>query len=78
MRVRLKKPSARDERRFLESARRSRAFLRWWAPPPLTPKAYRGYLQRLEKPSHHGRFVVLRTSGELVGVINLLTPDTGT
>ena len=71
MRVRLKRPSGRDQLRFLEAARRSRAFLRRWAPPPCTPTAYRTYLKRLRKPSHDGRFVVLRTSGELVGVINV-------
>ena len=71
MRVQLKKPSALDEPAFLAAARRSRAFLRRWAPPPCTAKAYRAYLQRLRKPTHDGRFVVLRTSRELVGVINL-------
>jgi len=71
MRVRLKKPSARDERRFLEAARRSRAFLRRWSPPPVTPAAYRAYLRRLGKPSHEGRFVVLRGAEDLVGVINV-------
>src|SRR5437899_1974599 len=70
-RVQLKRPSGRDEPRFLEAARRSRAFLRRWAPPPCTPKAYRTYVRRLRKLSHEGRFVVLRTSGELVGVINV-------
>ena len=71
MRVQLRRPSALDETSFLDAARRSRAFLRRWAPPPCTPKAYRAYIQRLRKPSHDGRFVVLRTSGELVGVINV-------
>jgi [ribosomal protein S5]-alanine N-acetyltransferase len=71
MRVQLKKPSARDEPRFLEAARRSRGFLRQWAPPPCTSTAYRAYIQRLRKPTHEGRFVVLRASGELVGVINV-------
>ena len=71
VRVQLKRPSALDESRFLAAARRSRAFLRRWAPPPCTPKAYRAYLRRLRKPTHEGRFVVLRTSRELVGVINV-------
>jgi ribosomal-protein-alanine N-acetyltransferase len=71
MRVQLKRPSTFDEPRFLAAARRSRAFLRRWAPPPCTPKAYRAYLQRLRKPTHAGRFIVLRTSRELVGVINV-------
>ena len=71
MRVRLKKPSARDERKFLEAARRSRALLRRWSPPLGTPGAYRAYVRRLAKASHEGRFVVLRESGDLVGVINV-------
>jgi len=71
MRVQLKRPSARDEPRFLAAARRSRAFLRGWAAPPCTPKAYRAYLQRLREPTHDGRFVILRTSRELVGAINV-------
>jgi [ribosomal protein S5]-alanine N-acetyltransferase len=71
MRVELRKPSARHEARYLEAARRSRGFLRQWAPPPCTPTAYRAYIHRLRKPSHDGRFVVLRASGELVGVINV-------
>jgi ribosomal-protein-alanine N-acetyltransferase len=70
MRVRLKEPTARDEAEFLESVRRSRDFLRQWGAPPNTPAAYRGYIERLAKPTHEGRFVVLRTSGDLVGVIN--------
>src|SRR5688572_4124949 len=71
MRVQLKKPSAQDEHKFLEAARRSQSFLRRWGPPPCTSAAYRAYIQRLAKPTHEGRFVVLRTSGELVGVINI-------
>ena len=71
MRVGLKRPSAVDEPSFLAAARRSRAFLRRWAPPPSTPRAYRTYLRRLRKPPNDGRFVVLRTSRELVGVINV-------
>jgi ribosomal-protein-alanine N-acetyltransferase len=71
MRVELKRPSALDESRFLEAARRSRTFLRQWAPPPRTSTAYRAYIKRLGKPTHEGRFVVLRVSGELAGVINV-------
>ena len=71
MRVQLERPTARDESRFLEAARRSRTFLHQWAPPPCTSTAYRAYIQRLGKPTHEGRFVVLRGSGELAGVINV-------
>ena len=71
MRVQLRRPSALDEPRFLQAARRSRAFLQRWAPPPYTPKAYRTYIRRLRKPTHDGRLVILRTSGDLAGVINV-------
>ena len=71
MRVQLRRPSTRDESRFLEAARRSRAFLRQWAPPPGSPTAYRRYIRRLRKSTHDGRFVVLRASGDIVGVINV-------
>src|SRR5262245_28113288 len=71
MRVQLVRPSARHESSFLDAARRSRAFLQRWAPPPRTPQAFRRYLARLRKPTHAGRFVVLRASRDLVGVINV-------
>src|SRR5215510_4739469 len=71
MRVRLRPPAVRDEPEFLEAARRSRAFLRRWAPPPSTATAYRAYLRRIGRPTHAGRLVVLRGSGALVGVINV-------
>ena len=71
MRVQLERPTTRDESRFLEAARRSRTFLHQWAPPPCTSTAYRAYIQRLGKPTHEARFVVLRESGDLAGVINV-------
>jgi ribosomal-protein-alanine N-acetyltransferase len=67
----LERPSAARRREFLEAARRSRAFLRRWAAPPATARAYRAYLSRLGEPKYEGHFVVLRSSGALVGVINL-------
>lgn len=70
-RVRLERPGPRREREFLASVRRSRALLRPWVAPPSTAPAYRAYLRRLRGPGHDGYFVVLRSSGALVGVINL-------
>jgi ribosomal-protein-alanine N-acetyltransferase len=69
--VRLERPSLDRERDFLAAARRSRAFLRRWAAPPLTSGAFRAYVQRLNTRTHRGHFVVVRASGELAGVINL-------
>lgn len=59
------------EREFLAAIRRSRAFLRRWAVPPVTSRAFRSYVLRLSTSTHQGYFVVLRASGELVGVVNL-------
>lgn len=69
--VRLEQPSIGRERDFLAAARRSRAFLRRWAAPPLTSHAFRAYVQRLNTRTHQGHFVVVRASGALAGVINL-------
>ena len=71
MRVRLERPSAKHERRFLDAARRSRPLLHPWVAPPSTSKSFRAYLRRLGTPSHEGRLVVHRASGDLVGVINV-------
>lgn len=71
MLVRLEKPSLNREREFLAAIRRSRAFLRRWAVPPVTSRAFRSYVLRLSTSTHQGYFVVLRASGELVGVVNL-------
>ncbi len=71
MPIRLERPGPRRERDFLGAVRRSRSLLRPWVAPPSTAAAYRAYLRRLRGPGHAGYFVVLRSSGALVGVINL-------
>jgi len=71
MRVRLEPPGPRREREFLGAVRRSRSLHRPWVAPPSTAASYRAYLRRLRAPGHDGYFVVLRSSGVLVGVINL-------
>jgi ribosomal-protein-alanine N-acetyltransferase len=69
--VRLEQPSLRRQREFLAAVRGSRRVLGSWAAPPSTPAAYRAYVRRLRRPTHVGHFVVLRATGELVGVINV-------
>jgi ribosomal-protein-alanine N-acetyltransferase len=71
MRVRLEKPSLHRKREFLAAVHRSHEFLRRWATPPVTSRAFRAYVRRLSTSTHKGHFVVLRASDELVGVINL-------
>ena len=69
--VRLERPALARERDFLAAVRRSRAFLRRWAAPPTTSRAFRAYVDRLNTRMHQGHFVVVRASGALAGVINL-------
>ena len=71
VRVELRPPSIEMEREFLAAANRSRSLLRGWADPPRTRHAFRAYIRRLCAPTHRGHFVVLKGSGELVGVVNL-------
>ena len=70
-RVRLERPSLAREREFLTAVRRSRRLLSPWVAPPDTARAYRAYVARLDRPTHEARFVVIRSSGELAGVVNV-------
>ena len=67
----LEKPSRRRQREFLAAVRRSQALHRGWVRPPRSIVAYRTYLRRFRRPTDAGYFVVLRSTGELAGVINL-------
>jgi [ribosomal protein S5]-alanine N-acetyltransferase len=70
-RVRLSRPSARDAAEFLAAVRRSRRLHGNWVAAPASAAAYRKYLQRSRRPTQACHFVRLRTSGELVGVVNV-------
>lgn len=70
-RVRLEPPSLDREREFLDAVHRSRDILGPWAAPPSSSQAYRAWVGRLGRPTHQSRFVVLRASDELAGVINV-------
>ena len=71
-RVLIRNPSLRYREQFIAAARRSRPFHRRWVHPPNTPKAFEAYLQRHRSPRHEGHFVVERSTGDLVGVVNIL------
>jgi ribosomal-protein-alanine N-acetyltransferase len=71
-RVEIRSPSARDQERFLAASRRSRSFHGPWGDPPKTEEAFREYLRRHQSPTHEGHLLVERTSGELVGVVNVM------
>jgi ribosomal-protein-alanine N-acetyltransferase len=71
MRVTIRPPTIRDWPAFLAAVRRSRALHRPWIPSPNTRKKFEAYLKRMASDSHRGFLVVLRQSGDMVGVINL-------
>jgi ribosomal-protein-alanine N-acetyltransferase len=70
-RVRLEVPSLAREADFLAAVEKSRRLHDRWVTAPNTSRAYRAYVERLGSLTHHGRFVVLRPSGQLAGVINV-------
>src|SRR3974390_979277 len=71
MRVIIQPPTLRDWPAFQAAVRRNRALHRPWVAPPHTRKAFAAYVKRATSGSHRGFLVVLRRSGEMVGVINL-------
>jgi ribosomal-protein-alanine N-acetyltransferase len=71
MRVTIRPPTLRDWPAFEAAIRRSRTLHRSWVVPPKTRKAFAAYVKRANSDSHRGFLVVLRRTGEMVGVINL-------
>jgi ribosomal-protein-alanine N-acetyltransferase len=71
-RVEVRAPSRHFEAAFLFAARRSRAFYRRWGNPPSTSQAFGAYLKRCRRQTHEGHFLVERSSGCLLGVVNLM------
>jgi len=70
-RVVLRAPTLRHEAEFLDAARRSRRLHRHFAPPPLTPLAFRAFVRRAGEKSCAGHLVFAAAPRALVGVINL-------
>jgi ribosomal-protein-alanine N-acetyltransferase len=71
MRVTIRPPTLRDWPAFQAAVQRSRALHRSWVVPPNTRKKFEAHVKRMTSDSHRGFLVVLRRSGEMVGVINL-------
>ena len=70
-RIYLRRVTHTDEREFLASVQASRALHRPWVQAPSTPKQFRAYVRRLQRPDHRGSLVCARGTGAPVGVINL-------
>ncbi len=63
---------ARDDRdEFIELMRASRSLHDPWISPPLTTRAFDGYLARMSRNDHEGLLVCRGDDGAIVGVINL-------
>ena len=70
-RILLRTPTAEDCELFLTAARASVVLHHPWVAPPDSPDAFAAYLQRLAREDCDGRRIYLRSTGALVGVINL-------
>lgn len=70
-RVRVRRPSPTDRATFLDAVRRSRRLHRSWVHPPDTATAFERYVLRDEDPRHEIRFICLRATGEIAGVVEL-------
>jgi ribosomal-protein-alanine N-acetyltransferase len=70
-RVSIARPAAGDAAEFLAAVRRSRRLHARWVAAPATPAAYRHYLSRSRRPTQAAYLLRLRSSGELVGVVNV-------
>jgi len=70
-RIFLRRVAASDERGFLASVEASRTLHRPWVRAPSTARQFRAYARRVRTPENHGFLVCLRSTGELVGVINV-------
>jgi ribosomal-protein-alanine N-acetyltransferase len=71
-RIELQSPAARFEAEFVGAVRRSRSLHRHFAQPPRTRAAFREFLRRTRRPSHEGHFLIERSTGALVGVVNVM------
>jgi len=71
MRVIIRSPRASDEREFLTAVSRSRRLHHPWAYPPSSTRSFRRYLARSTRDSYRGFLACLRSTGELIGVVNL-------
>lgn len=68
----IRPPQPGDGVAFLAAVRRSRALhASWIAPKPKNKREFTGYLRRFSSSQHCGHLVIHRSSGGIVGVINI-------
>ena len=71
MRVVLRNPRRSDAEEFLSAVQRSRTLHRPWVSPPASPWSFRAYIARARRRSHRSFLICLRSTGEMVGVVDL-------
>ena len=70
-RIDLRPPAVSDQAEFLRLARTSRALHGAWVQAPATPAQYAAWRRRMEQPGNQAFLVCLRTTRQIVGVVNL-------
>jgi len=71
MRLVIRAPRANDQQDFLAAVYRSRRLHRRWTYPPSSPKLFRADVARSSQDTHKGFLAFLRSTGDLVGVVNV-------
>ncbi len=70
-RVTVRQPVLADGRAFISAVARSHALHRHWVNAPKTRAEFQAYLARMAQPGHLPFLVCERSTGALVGVINI-------
>ena len=71
MQVQLEQPSKRRQAEFLDAVARSRKLHRDRVAPPDNEEKYQAFLNQMRSPWRVTFFVVLKTGGDLIGVVNI-------
>ena len=70
-RVGLRAPTLQDGAAFIAAVWRSRALHKPWVTPKAkNPAEYADYVKRFDGEQNHGFLIIIRSSGEIAGVIN--------
>lgn len=70
-RVVIRPPTLSDQREFLAAVRRSAVLHGRWTKPPVSPAAFRSFIERMAQPANASFLVCLRDGGDIVGVIDI-------
>ncbi len=77
-RIFIRRVRSADRQAVLAMARTSQRLHHPWITPPQTNHMFRLYLRRMQRDNAEGFLCCLQTTGELVGVVNLMDISRGT